>query len=190
MVLQFGGNTTTGPIVLTDTYNLMYAPSVGTDTYKLAFVVSGEGFTESTTAWILTNGTVLAVDSGGQNSTGTTADDNLLPDSAPFVLVTAYDVAPSSILPASGTVATGQTSLTLGSVTMTVTNYRAETLPLVYSDCFGDTFTYNTFIVQAGTVPQTSFLLLTYLDLQGTQASSGTSQSDSIYLQVTSIVID
>jgi len=190
--MTLGANTSQGQEVINYSYGLVYAShSVSSTTYKVDFGYRVQMASESITAWVMSNGTVLAVESSGQNITGSSASDYLLVSASPFILLGEYNSSPaSSDLPFSQLHAAGLENVTLGDVNMIVTDYQANSLPLVYSDCLGDTYTLSTFLLQQGTVPGTSFTLLTYLDMQGTmQQDSSASQSYGILLQVTSITL-
>jgi hypothetical protein len=186
MSMSWGENSTNGPVVIDSSYVLDYAPGMGTNTYKITYGESLQGFSQSTTAWILSNGTLLATETSGVNSSGSAAEFNLLLVAAPFFLVAAYGSSPSGLVPSSEIQAAGQSTVTLGNLTFSVTNYRADSLPLIFGDCSA-TYILTTFVLQAGVVPGTSFTLLTYLDMQGTSQSSGSSAPYSIYLKVTSV---
>jgi hypothetical protein len=188
MSVNFGANTSSGPIILGSTYSVEYAPESGVGTYKIAITLSYEGSSEYNYAWILSNGTLIAFDTAGQNSTGSNAQSNLLINASPFLLIYDFMVSPSSNIPP-GVQAIGQSNVTIGSLSMTVTTYEPTTLPLVFSDCLGNTFSMNTLIMKAGIVPGANVDLLTYFDWQGTETSSGTSQPYSAYIQVTEITV-
>jgi hypothetical protein len=188
--ITLGENTTSGLVVGSYAYGLDYASPTGSlTTYKMTFILTVDGFGLSATGWVLSNGTILATEVGSQNSTGLSAVDNLTVYGSAFIVLVAYNSSTTGLVPTADIHATGQMNVTLGMVTMTVTDYQADSLPLVYSDCSGDTYTLGTFALQAGTVPGTNFTLLTYLDMQGTEESSGLSQPLSLVLQVTSITL-
>lgn len=189
MTADFGANTTEGPVVITGSYAVVYTPSVSSSTYKVSFDQSYEGFSESGTAWILDNGTTIAFDSAGMNQTGADAVNDLLTFASPFLIVEAYNLLPSSIAPTASLQSTGQSIINYVNLSVTVTNYKASSVPVVYSDCFGDNYSLTTLVLSAGPVPGTSFTLMTYLDIQGTDTVSGTASSYSLYLHVLSVTL-
>jgi hypothetical protein len=187
MSVTLGTNTSQGPELINYSYAVVYAsPSVSSTTYKVDFAYAFEGFSVGLTAWVLSNGTVLATESGLQNTTGSSAYLNLLENAAPFIIAGEYTQSITPV-PASEFHSVGQENVRIGSVNMTVTIYEANSLPLVFSDCNGDVYSLNTFVLEVGTVPGTNVTLLTYLDQQGTVQSSGESQPTSLLLRVTSI---
>jgi hypothetical protein len=188
MSLTYGENTTNGPILLNESYALGYGPISGPGTYKISFYQSYDGFSQTTNVWLLSNGTLLAANNGGGNDTGADAQNDFVVASAPFTLVGAFGSNPSSVAPASDIYEASNSTIVLGKVSMNVTNFRADTLPLNYDQC-PDSFSLNTFVLQVGLVPSTKFDIITYLDFQGTAVIGGTSGPYSLLLKVTSITL-
>ncbi|MDA4136688.1 MAG: hypothetical protein OK449_06805 [Thaumarchaeota archaeon] len=176
--LAYGENSSGTSVIIDQSYDLVYASAT---TYKMTFQVSGSPGS-GVTAWVLSNGTVLATESGGQNHTGAYASF-LVENSAPvFWQLPAFNSASQITFPVSYIHAIGSSTVTLGSARVTVTNYRANSLPLVY--CQGTVpFSLTTVVIQTAPVPGKDFSLITYLDLQGTVSS----KPYSFYLSISSI---
>ena len=170
MEVQWNGTGNGNSYNLDAKYNVVYADSSGgVTTYKVAidFNDTTSHTAETATAWIQSNGNVIAVDLGGYNETGSMASEVLVGLMTPFAEESIYlnyieVYTGSSFFHSSGT-----SSVTLGPTTMTVTNYQANNLPETYTEC-GYTGTLNTFAMSVGTVPGTSINLVTYLNFSGT----------------------
>ena len=196
MALTFGANTTNGPVLINDSYQLVETgPDGGYTSYEMAFTETGGAANGTATAWILSNGTLLATESAGHNSTGVSASNELDPVAGPFLSLVLYNEAPDILAPLSNLSATTST-VSIGGASVEVTNYGGRSVtpstPLAFNQCFGTTtnaYTLTTFELQSGVVPGTSFNLLTYLDLQGTvstSSGSGNTLPFSMYEKVLS----
>jgi hypothetical protein len=179
--LAYGENSSGTSVIIDQSYNLVYASAT---TYKMTFEVSGSPGS-GVTAWVLSNGTVLATESGGQNHTGAYAS-SLVQTSAPVFYdgLPAFNSASQIPFPVSDLLTIGSSNIALGSTQVTVTNYRADSLPLVYCEG-GVPFSFSTVVIQTATVPGKDFSLLTYVDLQGTASS----KPYSFYLSISSITL-
>ena len=186
MSVDFGDNSTLGPQVVLTTYAVEYAPTGGGSTYKVGISQTLKGVTQLSTIWISENGTVVAFDVAGQNVTGSNAEFYFVTTASPFIIIGAYSEAPFGPVPLSDIHSTGQSTANLGGFNMTATTYSANSLPLTFGDCFGNIFNLNTFVLRTGTVPGSSFKLLTYLDLRGTDTVAGAVESYSVYVNVNS----
>jgi hypothetical protein len=184
--LTFGANTTNGPVLTNDSYQLVETgPDGGYTSYEMAFTEIGGGANGTTTAWLLSNGTLLATESDGHNSTGLSASNELYVVAGPFLSLVLYHGAPDIMAVLSNISATTST-VSIGGVSMDVKNYGGPSVspstPLAFAQCFGSStnaYTLTTFELQMGVVPGTNFNLLTYLDLQGTVSSSSGSEHTS-----------
>ncbi|MDA4123140.1 MAG: hypothetical protein OK456_08190 [Thaumarchaeota archaeon] len=182
--VTFGENTTSGPVLVNDSYLLVETgPDGGYTSYEMAFTETGGPANGTTTAWFLSNGTLLATESAGHNSTGVSASNELDSVAAPFLSLVLYNEAPDILAPLSSLSATSST-VSIGGVNMEVMNYGGRSItpsaPLVFDECFGSSinaYALTTFELQSGVVPGTNFNLLAYLDLQGRVSSSSGSGS-------------
>lgn len=179
--LAYGENSSGTSVIIEQSYNLVYASAT---TYKMTFEVSGSPGS-GVTAWVLSNGTVLATESSGQNHTGAYAS-SLVQTSAPVFYdgLPALNSASQIPFPVSDLHTISSSNITLGSTRVTATNYRAKSLPLVYCEG-GVPFSFSTVVIQTAPVPGKDFSLITYLDLQGTASS----KPYSFYLSISSITL-
>ena len=153
----------------TGSYQVVSAiTSGGVTTYKvdINYVTNGN-MTESGTAWLQSNGNVIAVNAFGQNLTGSQGSSLLVAVMAPFLAEANFDNQ-AFLYMGSYFHSAGTSSVTLGPTTMQVTNYAANNLPETYTEC-GYTGTLNTFTAQIGTVPGTSLTLVTLVSFSGTE---------------------
>jgi hypothetical protein len=136
-------------------YSVIYAAESGAlTTYKVA--ITGPSVVYSGTGWVLSNGTVLAFEVEGYNETGDLANGAFSDDFGNFWFVALYSENFSTFFPPSQVQPTGESSVTLGSVTMNATSYEpTDSSPIVYT----------MFALQAGVVPGTNFTLTTVLDV-------------------------
>jgi len=178
--VAYGQNSSGASVILEQTYNLVYASHT---TYKMTLSLSASP-DSGLTAWVLTNGTVLAAESDGQNSSGVHASSLIVTSYPIFYQIPAFSPASHFSIPLGEIHATGSSNVTLGSTRLTVTDYRADSLPLVYCDDAA-AFSLTTFVVQTAPVPGTNFTLFTYIDVQGTEASAPL----SFYFLVSSVTL-
>jgi hypothetical protein len=141
------------------------------------------------------DGTVIAVESAGQNLTGSQASQ--LASTLTFpIAFTAYRA--SILLPlyqASGAIhVVNQTNIVIGATTVAVTNYGANSLPFTAGVCSnGFTQSITKFVFQTGQVSGTSFIIVPFLSitgsetLYGNQGGSGSTFNFTEYVQITSI---
>jgi hypothetical protein len=131
---------------------------------------------ETLTAWIQANGTVNNVNFLGQNVSGSEGTDTFAGFMSAFTVelqehnnLTEFTSSPFHIV--------NQTTVTLGPSTLNVTNYEEAASPVAFSEC-GISVAISNFVVQTGTLPGSSFTLVTYENLQASsQTSSGTANA-------------
>jgi len=179
-------------------YNVLHVSAPGPlATYKVAFEnaysISGLPLSLTRTAWVSSNGTVLAVSTGpGTNDTRSSAFSDLVTAGGPFVALAEYNSFQAGLVgflpPSSQTTASGESDLTLGIVKLNVTDYSAATTPLVFGSCSAN-YSLSAFTLVAGTVPGTNFLLLATLNMEGTAVYSTGPQSYSVILIVDSLTL-
>ena len=171
MQVQYNGTSNGSSYNVVSSYNVIYAStSGGVTTYKVFISFNDGSSATNATAWVQSNGNVVALDFAGYNETGSMAGAALVGLMTPFTLEANYlgyiQVYTGTFYHSAGT-----SSVTLGTTTMTVTNYQANSLPETFSEC-GYTGTLDQFAMSVGTDPGTSFTLVTYLHISGT--SDGT----------------
>ena len=181
----------------TASYHVIYHPTAGSTTYKVAITERNNASspTMSGTIWMKTDGTIIAVESGGQNLTGSQASQ--LESTLTFPIgFTAYRA--SILLPlyqGSGAIhVINQSSIVVGGTTVAVTNYGANYLPFTAGVCTnGFTQFITSFVFQTGQVSGASFVITPFLSIMGTetlygnQGNSGSTFNIHEYVQITSI---
>jgi hypothetical protein len=159
----------------TASYTVIYKTAT---TYKVNITYSATtppAPTEKFTAWVGTDGTVIAVMYSGLNMTGSMATSFFSGTVAPFMMEESFTSQQNVYTFSQYFHVTSQGTATFGPTTMTVTNYAANSLPLTFSEC-GTTATLTEYSLQLGSVPSSSVQLLTLMHLNGTfQTSSGSS---------------
>ncbi|MDA4113759.1 MAG: hypothetical protein OK474_06910 [Thaumarchaeota archaeon] len=190
VILDSAGNNT-------GSYHVIYSPKSGASAYKANVTerASASSPTMSGIVWMKSDGTVIAVESSGQNVTGDQAFQ--LASTLVFPLEFAENRA-SILLPlyqgAGAIHVVNQTSIEIGATTVAVTNYGANSLPFGAGVC-SNGFTQNItkFALQTGQVPGTTFIIVPFLSitgsetLYGNQGGSGSTFSFTEYVQITSI---
>lgn len=140
--------------------------SGGITTYKVDINFNaGSGATDAI-AWVQSNGNVIAIDMGGQNLTAPYAESTFLGFMSPFITEGAYmnqlQVYAGSIFQSSN-----QGTKTIGTVTLSVTEYTLKNTPQTFSDC-GTSGSLNEYQLDLGQVQGTSYSVISYLHLNGT----------------------
>jgi len=150
----------------------------------------GSGTTsESETVWILKNGTAIAVNIAGQNLTGTEANSLVTGAFAGFY--EEIDVGQQQSFYSGDAQyfhSTGTASATIGSNTVTVTNYALNSLPETVNSC-GTLSNYTAFTLSIGTPSGTNFPIATNLHFAGTSTVNGTPSSFDVSVQVTAFTV-
>ena len=168
MEIVWNGTSSGSSYNFTGSYQVVSAVSSGgVTTYKVDITYNSGTTTETGTAWLQSNGNVIAVDAFGQNLTGSSAGSLLIAVMAPFLAESSFSNQ-AFLYQGSFFHSTGTSSVTLGPTTMQVTNYAANSLPETYTEC-GYTGTLDAFTAQVGTVPGTNLTLVTFLYLSGTE---------------------
>lgn len=150
---------------------------------------SAAGTSESTTLWILKNGTALAVDIAGQNLTGVEANGFIAGGFAGFY--EEIDIGAQQSFYSTDSQyfhSTGTTSVTVGLNTLKVTNYALNSLPETVDSC-GTVSNYTAFTLSIGTPSGTSFPIVTNLQFAGTSTVNGTPSSFNVTEQVTAFSV-
>jgi hypothetical protein len=170
-------------------YSVVYASAVGNlTTYKVQFREVTSISSSLSTAWIRSDGTVLAFDAGTGNETGPQATGALASSAEPFIalivqgeLLGLYTLSPQ-VQPAN------QTSVTFGSTQVYVTNFGTRALPATISTCEAE-YTLTTFSLQAATVPGSNLILITSENIRGTSVSGSTTTQLFADLQLVSVTL-
>jgi hypothetical protein len=162
-----------------------------TTTYYIA--VDGSNVNETYTAWILKNGTTIAVDisAAGQDVNETGSSANAL---VPSVLGNFYDeivFGESPTLITNDTQffhSTGTSTVTIGGSQVTVTTYVANLSNEVVNNC-GITTIYGNFSMSMGTPIGATFPLITDLVENASTDVSGNTTSVDIALHMTAFAV-
>jgi hypothetical protein len=171
---------------ITSSFNVVYRSS---STIKVTSTFASTNTSETITAWILKNGTTLAVSVAGQNFTGTAASSFIIGAFSGFYEEIAVGGQQSFYSSASQYFhSTGTSTATIGTNKVTVTNYAANSPNEAVTVC-GTTSTYTTFSLSIGTPSGTTFPLVTNLQLAGTTDVNGTPTSFAYTLQVTAFTL-
>jgi len=186
MTLSFDGKTTTMSASLD--FNLSYAVVVSAPTsLKVDVNYSLGARTLSFTAWLLKNGTTLALNFGQGNITGTQASNDVVTYFGGFATVQGFvqqQSVYSNLFRSNGTSTT-----TIGTNTFTVTNYIAYQLPENIQVCGGGTTTLTAYNLSEGTPTGSSYELPTYVNIAGYTTINGTTTPFFFTIQITAFTV-
>jgi hypothetical protein len=184
--LQFNGTSNGQTSSITESYSVVYASAT---TFKVNLNFQGNGENENSTAYILRNGTTIAISEAGYNLTSSISADMTVGLFAGF----SAEIQAANQLPTYTSnqyfKSTGTSSVTLGTNTFKVTNYVANTLPQTITPCNGSPSTLTAFNLSVGTPSGSSTKLVTYLSISGTETVAGAAQSYSETITVTSLTV-
>jgi hypothetical protein len=160
-------------------------------TYKVTVVSSANGqVTPAETAWILKDGTVLAINVAGQNLTGSIAQTMIVGVFAGFSAEVQAGSQLSTYTATQYFHSTGTSSVTIGSNTFTVTNYSANTLPQTITSCLsGSTTNLTAYKLSVGTPTGTSYKVVTYMQIAGSSTINGQTSSINYVIQIVSLTV-
>ena len=185
MTFSFSGNTST--MTKTRTFSFSYAVAyMSSTTYKVNMEYVAKK-TLTFTAWLLKNGTTLAISIGGTNITGVQANDDAqeyFGDVASVLGVVQDQSMYSNLFHSNGT-----STATIGTNTFTVTNYVANTLPETIQLCNGETTVLTGYNLSEGTPSGSTYELPAYVDIAGSTTSNGTTRPFAFTFQVTAFTI-
>jgi len=182
MTLNFNGNTSTMTTSrsFTYSYSTVYVTST---TYK----VDGDYVATSShpfTAWLLKNGTALAVEIGQHNDTGAQAASDVQTYFGGFASVQGFlqeQSLYSNLFRSNGT-----SLVTIGSQTFTVTNYVAVSLPETIQLCNGEADTLTFYNLSEGTPSGSTVELPTYANIA---ASTSSGKHFAFTVQITAFTV-
>jgi hypothetical protein len=170
---------------ITESYNTIYASST---TYKVNVSLAAQGENVTYTAWILKNGTVLAINVEGYNLTGSEAQENVFEVFAGFTEQIQADSEISQYTAPNDFHSTGTSTVSVGPTEITVTTYAANTLPETLGSC-GSTTTLTAYSISVGTPQGTTSPLIIYEHIAGSETVNGTTTFLDLTLQITSITL-
>ena len=136
--------------------------SGGVTTYEvnISFEYGGSPFTS--VAWVQSNGTVVAYDEFGLNTTGSEATSSFVSSMTPFIEDSSLSASAMALYPSSYFTASGSVyAQSFGSTGASFfdQNYTASTLPENFSQC-GYSGSLTAFSITIGKLQQTSFFLV------------------------------
>jgi hypothetical protein len=141
----------------TSSYTVLYSPKTGASDFKVNFTTYSSP-SKTGIVWMDPNGTVIAAYMSGQNTTGSAALVVVGQLSSAFPDEYFYGANLQAYLAVPGVHQINQSSLTLGSTTMTITNYGISSPS---SFCNGSGILMDSqFNLQAGTVSGTTMTLV------------------------------
>jgi hypothetical protein len=167
----------------TFSYSVVYVTST---TYK----VDGDYATTKShlfTAWLLKNGTALAVNFGQGNDTGAQAANDVQTYFGEFTLVQGFLQEQS--LYSNLFRSTGTSTVTIGTQTLTVTNYVALSLPETVQLCNGETDILTAYNLSEGTPSGSTLELPTYVNIAGSSTSNGTTTPFAFTVKITALTV-
>ncbi len=185
MEVKFNGTSQGTPYNLTAEYRVL---SVSSTAYKVNITETASGHAANYVAYVLKNGTAVAVLYQGQNYTGFYAYSFFLGAMGAFIVESTFTSPEvySSILSPLFVHEASQATIMIGQTSVLATTYVANTLPLDINEC-GFSASFSKFSVQTGSVTGVSIPLLTAMVISGTMTSGGSSQSVDFNFQITSI---
>ena len=170
---------------LTESYSTVYVSST---TYKVNVSSTAAGQNIVYTAWVLKNGTALAIDIEGYNLTGSVAQEGLAGVFAGFAAQVEAGTEISLYTTSSNFHPTGTSTVSIGPTPVVVTSYAANTLPETIADC-GTSTTLTAYSLSVGTPQGTNSSLIIYEHLAGSETADGQTTALDVVLQVTSITL-
>jgi hypothetical protein len=153
--------------------------------------VEGSSVNETDTAWILKNGTAIAVDVSvdGQSMNETGSFANTLVALGGFYDEIVFDQNPALFTNDTQYFhSTGTSTVTIGGSNVTVTTYVANLSDEVVSSC-GNTSVYGTFSMSMGTPIGATFPLVTNLEEDASTTVSGNTTTVDVGLQMTAFTV-
>jgi len=185
--MTFSGKTSTMSTshVFILTYSVAYVSST---TYKVDLTYTATK-SHQFTAWLLKNGTALAIYNAqtGVNETGALASSDLQNNFGEFASIQGFlqeQSMYSNLFRANGT-----STVTVGNQELTVTNYVANTLPETVQLCNGETDSLTAYNLSEGTPAGASFELPVYVSLAGTSTTNGTTTPIGFTVQITAFTV-
>ncbi|MDA4122371.1 MAG: hypothetical protein OK456_04225 [Thaumarchaeota archaeon] len=156
-----------------------------TTTFQTSSSSSG---TETLTAWILKNDTVVAIDEAGFNLTGSEGQTVMTGLFGGFVFEVDAGQSLGSYTSSSFATKTGTSQVTLGGHTFTVTDYALSGSSQTLNIC-GSSDSYTKFTLAVGTPSGTNYPLITSFSEAGTFTDNGQVTTEAVIVQITSLTI-
>ena len=187
LTASFEGQTSTMTTSrsFTASYSVVYVTST---TYKVDLTYTTTK-SHQYTAWLLKNGTALAVynDQTDVNETGAQASSDVQNYFGEFGSVSGFvqeQSIYSNLFRSNGT-----STVTITGQTFTVTNYVANALPETIHLCNGETDTLTAYNLSEGLPSGSTFELPTYVSITGTANENGTMAPISFTIQISAFTV-
>ena len=184
MEVKLNGTSDGKNLNISESYNVLSSSPSGISvnvTY-----VANETYTIS--AVISTSGTIESFSFNGINESGSVAGGMAIGLFAGFIFEIDYVDSLGNFTQILQFHPTGTSTVTIGSVSIPVTTYTANSLPVTTSTC-GGSDTLTAFSLTAGTPSGASLPLVTSATLAGTGTSDGTTSSYDVTVQVIGLTI-
>ena len=164
-------------------YSVVYVSST---TYKVSidYVTTGS---HMFTAWLLKNGTTLAIYNGNTNETGAQAATDVQTYFGEFASV--QNFVQEQSLYSDLFHSTGTSTVTIGTQTFTVANYVTNTPNETVTLCNGETDTLTTYNLSEGTPSGSTTELPTYANIAGTSTANGVTTPFSFTVTITAFTV-
>lgn len=156
----------------TGSYTTVYDSAT---TYKIDLTYTSNGQSTPATLWIQKSGSLVAVDEGGQNITGALSSEIVTAYFAGFAAEAAAATQIGAYTSSSYFHSTGTSSVTVGSNTLTVTNYAINTSGETFTPCGASPIALTSYSLSVGTPSGSSTPVVTSMNLAGTETVSGQS---------------
>ena len=187
MTLDFSGTTST--MTSSQDFTFSYSVvSVSSTTYKVEGDFAGAS-SVTFTAWLLKNGTTLAVhvNNSPSNITGTMAGNLVEGYFGEFAAVQGFvqeQSVYSNLFRSNGT-----STVTIGTNKFTVTNYAAYTLPETIQLCNGESDSLTAYSLSEGTPSGSNYELPIYVHIAGSSTANGTTVPFEFTIRITAFTV-
>jgi hypothetical protein len=163
-------------------------------TYKVSISYILPDKSGTATVWLLKDGTVVALTLVGHNITGASASAYFQTYFGLWETELVFEQQITSSTSFSFFHSTGTSTVTIGPSTFSVTNYTGNSLPETIPGCNGQSMTLTAGGFSLGTPGGSSYPLITYIDVDGSETPLGVSgtlstTTYSITSQITSVTV-
>jgi hypothetical protein len=182
--VKLGGTNDGKNVNLSESYNV-----VSSSSSQISVDVMYQGNeSETLDAVLFTNGTMDSLSMNGTSIPSAYGTEIALGVFAGFILEIDYVDSLSNFTQIVQFHSTGSSTVTIGSVSIPVTTYAANSLPVTTSTC-GGTDTLTAFSLTAGTPAGAKLPLVTSATLAGTGSSDGITSTYDVTVQVTGVTL-
>jgi hypothetical protein len=185
MKISLSGTSNGKPLNLTESYNV----NSKTDSkYNVSLTYTGN-VTLTVGTVLSTNGSIIGLDENGTVIPPQYLSNEVVTGIfASFIFEIDYSDSLYNYTQALSFHATGTSTVTIGSVTIPITTWAANSLPVTVDDCSGSS-TLSSFSLSEGTPAGASVPLVTYFSFAGTSTSDGTVSNVAFTIQVEGLTV-